>query len=222
MRMFAIAGVVLVALVVMPARASAQDMNAMAKWTEAKVVHYRVVGEFSGVVDILLAGHNLAVTDRVEIEFDWNQEHNKLVGTPVIRNFPTKAGAIVPGVACPAPKVNGAFEFTTILSLKDQPDETTRMAAAGVVMESRRDHPAAEVPTKPPRAEASCGDTWAKLPAKSVPASEVLPVPLAMMLAMGPMGGGNISPDGKSFVEKFEPGTVNVGWTWTYTPTIVK
>lgn len=198
----------------------AQDTDAMLKWTETKVVHYRAVGEFSGTLNILPRG-GAAVTDRVEIDFDWNQEENKLVGEPAIKNFPTKTGAIVPMEGCPAPKVNGAFEFITILSLKDQPDETVRMSAAGLIMESRRDYPAGEVPLLPNSAASSCGSTWEKLAAKSLAASEVLPVPLAMMLAMGKMG-GNITPDGKSFVNKFDAGTINAGWTWTYTPTPVK
>lgn len=198
----------------------AQDTDAMLKWTETKVVHYRAVGEYSGTVGIL-ARADAAVTDRVEIEFDWNQEENKLVGAPAIKNFPTKMGAIVPMAGCPAPKVNGAFEFITILSLKDQPDEAVRISAAGLIMESRRDYPAGEVPLLPNSSAASCGSTWEKVATKSVAASEVLPVPLAMLLAMGKMG-GNITPDGKSLVNKFEAGTINAGWTWTYTPTPVK
>lgn len=124
----------------------AQDMDAMLKWTETKVVHYRVIGEFSRTVNVLSYDVRVGapVTDRVEIEFDWNQEENTLVGTPVIKNFPSKTGAIVPMAGCPAAKANGAFEFITVLSLKDQPDETMRMAAAGLIMESRRDYPAGE------------------------------------------------------------------------------
>ena len=141
----------------------AQDTDAMLKWTETKVVHYRAVGEFSGTINILVRAE-AAVTDRVEIEFDWNQEENRLVGEPAIKNFPSKTGAIVPMLGCPAPKVNGAFEFTTILSLKNQPDETVRMAAAGLIMESRRDYPASEVPLLPNSAAASCGSTWEKPP----------------------------------------------------------
>jgi len=199
----------------------AQDTDAMLKWTETKVVHYRAVGEFSGTL-IVLPRSEAAVTDRVEIEFDWNQEENKLVGEPAIKNFPSKTGAMVPMAGCPAPKVSGAFEFITILSLKDQPDEMMRMSSPGLIMESRRDYPAAEVPLLPNSSAASCGSTWEKLAATSAAASEVLPVPLAMLLAMGKMGGSSISPDGKSFVNKFDAGTVNAGWTWTYTPTPVK
>ena len=193
----------------------------MLKWTETKVVHYRVVGEFSATLNILPRSE-AAVTDRVEIDFDWSQEENKLVGAPAIRNFPTKTGTMVPLLGCPAPKVNGAFEYITILSLKDQPDESMRMGAAGLVMESKRDYPAAEVPLLPDSSAASCGSTWEKVAAASPASSEVLPVPLAMLLAMGKAGGSNISPDGKSFVNKFEAGAPNAGWTWTYTPTPVK
>jgi hypothetical protein len=199
----------------------AQDMDAMLKWTETKVVHYHAVGEFSRTL-IILPRAEAAVTDRVEIDFDWNQEENQLVGNPAIKNSPSKVGAIAPMAGCPAPKVNGAFEFITILSLKDQPDETMRMAAAGLVMEGRRDHPAAEVPLLPSRAADACGATWEKLAARSEATSETLAVPLAMLLAMGKMGGENVAPDGKSFVYKFDEGTDNAGWTWTYTPTVAK
>lgn len=199
----------------------AQDTDAMLKWTQTKVVHYRAVGEFSGSVKIFPRS-DAAVTDRVEIEFDWNQEENKLVGQPSIKNFPSKVGAIAPMAGCPAAKINGAFEFITVLSLKDQTDEAVRVSAAELVMESRRDTPAAEVPLLPSSSAASCGSTWEKLAAKSVTNSEVLTVPLAMLLAMGKMGGDNISPDGKSFVNKFDAGSPNAGWTWTYTPTPAK
>jgi hypothetical protein len=202
----------------------AQDQDAMLKWTEAKVVHYRVVGEFSGKVRIFLGGKNLPslVTDRVEIEFDWNQEQNKLVRPPVIRNFPSTAGAILPDLGCPASKVSGGFEFTTVLSLKDHPDETMRMTGAGLIMESRRDHPGGEGPLLPASASQSCGAKWEKVDAKSVTSTDTLKVPLAMMLAMGKFGGGNLTPDGKSLVEKPKPGEANEGWTWTFTPTVVK
>lgn len=202
----------------------AQDMDAMVKWTEAKVIHYRVVGEFSSTMNILSGRDKAPVTDRVEIEFDWNQEENKLVGTPVIRNFPTKMGPIVPLLDCPAPKVSGAFEFTTVLSLKDQADATLRMAAPGVIMASRRDNPTGEAPLLPDSASRSCGATWEKVAAKSVTTSDVFGIPLAMMLAMGQAGGEKITPDGKSIIVEHDAGAIRAqeGWTWTFTPTIVK
>lgn len=199
----------------------AQDQDAMLRWTETKVVHYRVVGEYSATLNIFARSES-TVTDRVEIDFDWNQEENKLVGQPAIKNFPTKTGTMMPLLECPAPKVSGAFEFITVLSLKDQPDETVRITNPGLIMESKRDYPAGEVPLLPDSSAASCGSKWEKLPATSVPASEVFPVPLAMLLAMGQFGGSNIAPDRKSFINKFEAGTANAGWTWTYTPTPVK
>ena len=74
----------------------AQDVNAMAKWTAATVVHYKIVGEFKGKTTIL-KGKNLSrdadVTDRVEIEVDWDQMAYALVRPAVIRNTPTVVGA---------------------------------------------------------------------------------------------------------------------------------
>ena len=201
----------------------AQDMDAMLKWTEAKVVHYRVVGEFSGKAPVFLGGKNKPsdVTDRVEIEFDWNQEEYRLVGSPVIRNFASKAGPILPDLDCPASKVGTGFEFATIVALKDQP-QNMRLPGHGLILESRRDHPAGEGPLLPASSAQSCGAQWEKVAASSVQASGKFDVPLAMLLAMGPAGGAKVTPDGKSIVEEFDPGSPFAGWKWTYTPTVVK
>jgi hypothetical protein len=54
--------------------AFAQDVDAMAKWTAATVIHYSVVGEFSGETRILSfeksfpVSDSTQVTDRVEVE----------------------------------------------------------------------------------------------------------------------------------------------------------
>src|SRR5262245_25988632 len=77
---------------------SAQDIDAMAKWTALTIVHYVAVGEYSGTQPVITAakevdlGWAAQVTDRVEIEFDWDQQEMKLVGKSAIRNFPTKVG----------------------------------------------------------------------------------------------------------------------------------
>lgn len=223
MRHVAVVTLAVLAAIAIPAsRASAQDYDAMAKWTEAKVIHYRMAGEFSGAVGIAVSGHNLPtpVTDRVELEFDWNQEEHRLVGTPVIRNFPSKAGALVPALGCPASRVTGTFELATFLSLKDQPDETTRITTSRLVMESRRDYLGGEFPLLPASSSQSCGAGWEKIAAKSVVTSELIDVPLAMMIAMGTGGTGmEISKDKKSIIltDAEKP-----GWIWTMTPTIVK
>jgi hypothetical protein len=82
--------------------ASGQDVDAMARWTAATVIRYRVVGEYSG------AQNGLAeVTDRLEFDFDWDQTEMKIVGKPVIRNFPTKVGKVRAGPGCGRPGETG-------------------------------------------------------------------------------------------------------------------
>ena len=83
-----------------PTRGAAQDADAMARWTGYEVVHYRVVGQYSGVTRILLGRQGLyraaPVQDRVVIDFDWNQQEMKVVSTPAIQNFPSTVGALQP------------------------------------------------------------------------------------------------------------------------------
>jgi hypothetical protein len=195
--------------------AFAQDVDAMAKWTALTVVHYRVVGEFTGPADILSlvpkfpVSISAAVTDRVDIEFDWNQQEMKLVGKPVIRNSPSKTGAIAPRQGCPATKVDGAFEFATVLTLKEAP--------GGLALEIRRDHAGGAVPL--PGAEsgsALCGHGWDQIAPKATTHTEGLVVPPAMALAVP--GVFPISTDKKSLIVRPK----GPGWTWTYTPTAGK
>ena len=58
----------------------------MAKCTGYTIIHYKVVGVFSGQTPVLVAKpleSQALVTDRVEFEVDWNQQEFKLVGTPL-------------------------------------------------------------------------------------------------------------------------------------------
>jgi hypothetical protein len=71
----------------------------MMKWSAAEIVHYDVLADFSGEVEIMRAQgtpYRTQVKDRVEVGFDWNQNETKLVGTPVVKNFPTTVGAVTP------------------------------------------------------------------------------------------------------------------------------
>ncbi len=56
------------------AHAQAVDASAIARWTAAKVVHYRMVGVYEGptVIAYREPAGQATVTDRVEIELDWN------------------------------------------------------------------------------------------------------------------------------------------------------
>lgn len=187
---------------------AAQDVNAMAKWTALTVVHYKVVGEYSALTAILTASavkREAPVTDRVEFEFDWNQQEFKLVGTPVIKNFPSTMGAVVPVNGCPLPKIDGPFELMTLQSIKgDGP-----MAMSGVItLDAKRDLPAGSFMTPN---EVGC-TTANPISAKSQPTPINFQIPPAMSLAMPGGAPYALSPDKKSLILKGD------GWTWTSTP----
>lgn len=192
--------------------AAAQDVDAMAKWTALTIVHYRVVGEFTGVSVVLIGTGKLErsapVTDRVELEFDWDQLEMKLVGEPVIKNFPSEMGEILPMSGCPPARVEGVLEFATVLDLSDESD----MRYSGVLeLMIRRDYPQGSIPSV---SEDLCGAVWEEAPAKSETIAQPFTVALAMALAMPGMA--PTTPDGKSLVMESQ------GWTWTQTPTPVK
>src|SRR5262245_1999033 len=94
-----------------PHSAAAQDLDAQVKWTEAKVVHYKIAGDFTGKMRILSGEHtirNAEVTDHIEFEFDWDNQEMKLLGAPMLRNFPTRLGAIDPAPieGCPPVRID--------------------------------------------------------------------------------------------------------------------
>lgn len=191
---------------------AAQDIDAMAKWTAYTVVHYKVVGEHSGQVPVLAAqglSRQAQVTDRVEFELDWNQQEFKLVGTPVVRNSPSKLGAITPMSDCPAPRIEGTFELMTLQAIKgDGP-----LSMSGIVtLETRRDYPAGAIPTKN---EFGCKE-WIAVKVKSEAVPVNFQLPPAMSLAMPGGAPYKLSPNGKSLIFNTD------GWVWTCTPTGVK
>jgi hypothetical protein len=191
---------------------AAQDVDAMATWTAYTVVHYEVVGEYSGLAPLLVArslNRQTQVADRVEFELDWNQQEFKLVGTPVVRNFPSKLGAIAPVANCPAPRVDGAFELMTLQAVKaDGP-----MSMSGLVtLHGKREHPAGAIPSMN---EFGC-EAWTAVEAKSEDVQIDVQLPPAMSLAMPGGAPYTLSPDGKSLIVQ------GAGWVWTCTPTGVK
>jgi len=205
---------IVVGLVSIAAPASAQDLDAMLRWTEATVVHYRVVGEFSGEVPILgewSAHRHASVADHVEFELDWNQADFNLVAKPVIRNTPTKVERVIPLPGCPAMKVEGTLEQLTLTAVRT--DDAMRYSGI-VILDTRRDQPAGSYPYG--GEGVPCGGAWQTSPARSETTTMNVQLPPGMMLVRP--GGFTLTPDKKSFVEKDE----GTGWTWTITPTIDK
>jgi len=201
-----VAGLAWAALIATPASAQ-MDMAVMQKWMTVSVVRYVVVGEYAADTMVMNAGTNgyAPVKDRVEMTFDWDQTEAKLVGVPVIKNFPSELGAIRNGAkGCRAPTLTGAYEHMSVLSL-------TPGLGGQLKMEARRDYPAASSPV-------ACTGGSQAVAAKSVTETQDFVVPGVMILA-GPAaasGSVKVSADRKSII------STDKGWTWTYTPTPVK
>lgn len=211
----------LAAVAALPARASAQDVDAMAKWTSYAVVHYHYVGTYSGETKVLVGTQGLhrvaAVTDRVEIDFDWDQNEMKVAGTPVIKNFPSTVGTPLPVNQCPPPRIEGAFELATVTGVTD-------MGGTILTLANTRRFPPGAIPV--PGEQEVCGEKWETVTTSMVTSDNMVQVPPAMMLAMPGAGAFAVTPDGKSI--KINAGNTGLNasglndWIWIITPTPVK
>jgi len=198
--------------------AAGQDFDAQLKWTAAKVVHYRIVGDFTGRMMIMQGKYTLQsaeITDHLEVELDWDNQEMVILGTPVVRNAPTKfaagdTGGGPPGLSCPPLRMAKPAEFASV----------TRVTAMSIllVIEFQQQMGEGAIPWTGPTASGKCGDAWDP----ALPSTETLDVqlqlPPGMMLAMSPeQSGYDRSKDGKSLLPKPEN-----GWSWVITPSIVR
>jgi hypothetical protein len=201
--------VMAMAWVVVGGGATAQfDTAAMAKWQNANVVHYRIVASFDGTVAHPKRGGTaeIVATDRVTVDLDWDVRTSAVVGTPTFTDAASVVARTTPGAAkCPPPALAGTFEHFSVASIGLHP--------SGVELKGARKFPAAQVPYEWP---STCATRT--LPAFDEPVTEVVALMSPMMLVMPNGANPNlvIAADRKSFSIK------NKGWTWTYTPTIVK
>jgi hypothetical protein len=185
-------------------------MDAMSRWAAAKVVHYHVVGDFSGITKVLkdkaadLAGH---VSDHVEIDFDWDQMQQTIIGAPTFHNCPAKIESLDSASGCAAPKLNGPVEYFTFQSV--------RATAVMFEFQGTRDLPPGSFAYQ--SAQGGCASVHAIAPTESVTAR--MQLALGMMLAMPATPGFEmeITKDHKSFIQRINTD----GWVWTMTPTIV-
>jgi hypothetical protein len=192
--------------------ASPQNIDAMAKWASAKVIHYHVVGAFTGRVQVLKEKDAIAfarVSDRVAMDFDWDQTQQKTTGDPVFTNFPTMVESIENTAGCPPVKVNGSFEYFTF--------QSARVNAVMFELHGMRNRPAGSIPIPGEVERSTCGVVQTATASEQVTAR--MQLALAMILAMPAAAGEmKVSPDGKSVIQ-----TINTdGWIWTMTPTIVR
>jgi hypothetical protein len=197
-----------------------EDIEAMSKWMEVEIVHYKVVGDYKGTMTLLrfadqyFQGIVMAdVTDRIEIEFDWNQKTYALVGTPIIRNAPTKIVKIeaTNTEGCPgSTKVDVGPEFLIGTSLKDG----GAGIAGHVVLDGKRQSATGSFPTK---TDGGCG--IANATSSSEPVKLEIPAAITpTLLYLPPSQTYRATADKKSIVMVMESRGLE-GWTWTITPT---
>jgi hypothetical protein len=193
-----------------PAVAQSFDAAAAAKWAQAEIVHFEVVGETTDKhVQIPPADADLYadVTERVTLSFDWNKNKSAFVGVPKFQNHPAKVANIV-GMErnCPAGKLNGAYEHFDIVEIKQNaPGEAAELIG-------KRVHPDTMVAD-------SCSANLRLFKGAVRPVTMHIAPPDPQMLALRgmlpPDSPIKVSPDGKSMVMT----ALNNNWVWTFTPT---
>lgn len=182
------------------------DMAAVQLWSNAKTVRYHVEGNFHAWTPISTAwvmGQGDAV-DSIVLDFDWNARERMLHGTVTFADGETSVGGVRSSASeCPAPVLKGDYEHITVAAITQDED-------ARLVLKGTRSYAALDAPLQCPASLKLMA-----APAATVEATEYLPVPDAMMLAVGATGDSKVtvSADHKTFVVRAN------GWTWTYTPT---
>jgi hypothetical protein len=186
------------------------DAAALAKWEQATIIHYEIVGEVNEThVQIPPTDADLYadVYDRVTLSFDWDKSKQDFVGSPKFENHPGKTSNLVGmGPECPTGSINGPYEHFDIVEIK-------RMDGGAIELVGKRVHPETSV------AE-SCGSGRRTYAGAVEPRTEFTAAPdptMLVMAAMLPAGGPiGVTPDGKSMVMKAQ----NNGWVWTSTPSV--
>lgn len=190
-----------------PAMVQPPNPAAIARWTTAKVVHYRMVGLYEGptVIAYREPAGQATVTDRVEIELDWDLKANAIVGEPKVVNAPAEVRDLRnTHASCPAPTPEGSYDHLDVKAI----------SAAGGSLELKgiRVFPSIRVVSgcqgvQEPRTVRP----WEQ----EVVERMVVPSPLMLAAPAGSDKNLTVSADKASFT------IINGAWTWTYTPTIV-
>ena len=189
-----------------PARSqSAEDI---ARWTAANVVHYRIVGAFHGpaVIAYREPAGQATVTDRVEIDLDWDVKANAIIGEPKIVNAASEVRELRnEHASCPPPAPNGPYDHFDV--------RTIATSGGALELKGTRSFPSVRVVSgcqgvQEPRTVGP----WEQ----DVVERMVVPSPLMLATPAHAAPNVTVSADKASF-------TIGGGaWTWTYTPTVVK
>jgi hypothetical protein len=188
--------------------AQAPDPALIARWAKAAVVHYRIVGVYEGatvIADREPAG-TATVTDRVELELDWDLKAGALVGDARVVNGDSHARDLRNiDRSCPPPTPEGPYEHVTVASVGG--------ANGSLELKGTRTFPSVRVVAgclgvqEPRTVRAWQQDVVERL---------VVPSPLMLAAPAGSDPNLTVSDDRTSFSIK------NGAWTWTFMPTLVR
>jgi len=188
------------------AQAQQMDMDAMMKWGSADLIRYHIVGVYQGKPIIASEGAGRAdVSDRVVIDFTWKLSEMKLVGQPTFKN--TKSTVTNPvdyEPKCLPPVLKGEYEHFELLGIKEG-------LSGSLEFQVQTSYPVVEIAqffTASRKAAPAKKDTRLEQFVVISPVTFGMPLPDSDDL--------RVSKDKKSLVAKKD------GWTWTYTPDIVK
>jgi len=183
------------------------DAEAIARWTAARVVHYHMAGVYDGpaVIAYREPAGQATVTDRVEIDLDWDVKANAIVGEPKIVNAASEVRELRnEHASCPPPTPNGPYDHLDV--------KTVTVSGAALELKGTRSFPSIRVVSacqgvQEPRTVRP----WEQ----DVVERMVVPSPLMLAAPAGSNRNLTVSADKTSFTIK------NGAWTWTYTPTVV-
>lgn len=188
-----------------PAFAQQPNLDVMAKWAGYEVVHYNLIGVYTGANDEVARGQSHFVTrkvgDRIEVDFNWNQNQYAIDGKPVYKNSTTTVGPPGDADRCGPATFSGHYEHVTLTAVGDARGPT-------IPVTGKRDFPAAEIPYL---GEDKCGVDSAAERKEDVQMSLlVLPT---IYFGNPKSAGANVKvlPDLQTMVM-----TVDDGWIWTY------
>jgi hypothetical protein len=107
-------------LAAQPSPSRSPDADAIARWTAAKVVHYHMVGVYDGpaVIAYREPAGQATVTDRVEIDLDWDTKANAIVGEPKIVNTASEVRELRnTHSSCPPPIPDGPYDHFDVKTI---------------------------------------------------------------------------------------------------------
>jgi hypothetical protein len=189
--------------------ASSMDMAAMEKWSNAKVVKYRVEGVHNARATVVHGDYEgkADITDGLTVEFTWDIRKSKVTGLVTVTDRKSELKNIKSdGTNCGPPQLNGEYEHFQSVS-------TSTASGDLIEIKGTRTYPPASVSNYPG------GCSMRSIPGAKVDALVWVAPAEPAVLGMPSMKGGpiTVSADKKSFSIV---GAEN--WVWTYTPTILQ